>query len=286
MPPDPINIAAANSALRSTIFAGHLHFFPEIGSTNSHALAEAATGAPSGSVYIADEQTAGRGRGAHQWHSPPGSGLYLSILLRPHLSPPDALWLSLAAALAVHRAVLETTNLTPDIRWPNDLLLTDHGVQKKFCGILTELSADQTTVRHAVIGIGINVRHDSFPPELANLATSLALASGRPQQRQPLLIALLRALEDEIHALETTTPVGADILARIPAASTWVRGKQVTVTEHGDEPTAANSFSGITAGLDPRGFLLVDTGSGIRTVLSGGVRAATSVFESATGAKL
>jgi BirA family biotin operon repressor/biotin-[acetyl-CoA-carboxylase] ligase len=294
MPPDPINIAAANTALRGTIFAGHLHFFPEIGSTNSHALAEAATGAPSGSVYIADQQTAGRGRGAHLWHSPPGSGLYLSILLRPHLSPPDALWLSLAAALAVHRAVLESAgpaskNVFPDIRWPNDLLLTDdggHGVQKKFCGILTELSADQTTVRHAVIGIGINVRHDSFPPELANLATSLALASGRPQQRQPLLIALLRALEDEIHALETTTPVGADILARIPSASTWVRGKQVTVTEHGDEPTAANSFSGITAGLDPRGFLLVDTGSGIRTVLSGGVRARTSVSESATGAKL
>ncbi len=275
MMPDRINIAAANAALGSTMFAGHLHFFSEIGSTNSHALAEAAAGAPSGSVYLADQQTAGRGRGAHAWHSPPGAGLYLTVLIRPHLAPPDALWLSLAAGLAVHRAIQETTGLSSDIRWPNDLLLTENGVQKKFCGILTELSADQTTVRHAVIGIGINVHHRSFPPELSPLATSLALAGGRPQQRQPLLIALLRALSDEIHALESATPVGADILARIPAASTWVRGKQVTVTEHGDEPTAANSFSGITAGLDPRGFLLVDTGSGIRTVLSGGVRAAT-----------
>jgi BirA family biotin operon repressor/biotin-[acetyl-CoA-carboxylase] ligase len=182
----------------------------------------------------------------------------------------------------VHRAVKEATDLDADIRWPNDLLLTESGVQKKFCGILTELSADATTVRHAVIGIGINVHHQSFPPELAALATSLALASGRPQQRQPLFIALLRALEDEMYALETSKPIGSDLLARIPAASTWVRGKQVTVTEHGDEPTPANSFSGITAGLDPRGFLLVDTGSGMRTVLSGGVRAAAS----ASGAKL
>jgi BirA family transcriptional regulator, biotin operon repressor / biotin---[acetyl-CoA-carboxylase] ligase len=279
---DPLNIAAANAALRGTMFANQLHYFPEIGSTNSHALTEASNGAPSGSVYTADEQTAGRGRGAHAWHSPAGYGLYVSVLVRPRLSPPDALWLSLAAGLAVHRAVKETTGLEADIRWPNDLLLTESGVQKKFCGILTELSADATTVRHAVIGIGINVHHQSFPPELAPLATSLALASGRPQHRQPLLIALLRALEDEIHALESTQPIGSDILARIPAASTWIRGKQVTVTEHGDEPTAANSFSGVTAGLDPRGFLLIDTGSGTRTVLSGGVRAATPV----SGAKL
>jgi BirA family biotin operon repressor/biotin-[acetyl-CoA-carboxylase] ligase len=282
MPADSLNIAAANSALRGTMFAGQLHYFSEIGSTNTHALTEASNGVPSGSVYIADEQTAGRGRGAHSWHSPPGYGLYVSVLLRPNLSPQDSLWLSLAAGLAVHRAVRETTGLDADIRWPNDLLLAESGVQKKFCGILTELNADATTVRHAVIGIGINVHHESFPPELSQLATSLALASRHRQQRQPLLIALLRALEDEVHALETTRPLGADILARIPAASTWVRGKQVTVTEHGDEPTAANSFSGVTAGLDPRGFLLVDTADGRRTVLSGGVRAAPIT----SGAKL
>jgi BirA family transcriptional regulator, biotin operon repressor / biotin---[acetyl-CoA-carboxylase] ligase len=279
---DPLNIAAANAALSKSMFANKLHYFPEIGSTNSHALAEANNGAPSGTVYTADEQTAGRGRGAHAWHSPAGYGLYVSVLVRPNLSPRDALWLSLAAGLAVHRAVKETTGLAADIRWPNDLLLTESGVQKKFCGILTELSADATTVRHAVIGIGINVHHESFPPELSALATSLTLASGRPQYRQPLLIALLRSLEDEIHALETSRPIGSDILARIPEASSWVRGKEVTVTEHGDEPTAANSFSGVTAGLDSRGFLLVETSAGTRTVLSGGVRAALP----ASGAKL
>ena len=98
---DGFDLAALDAALQDTRFAGKLHFFPAIHSTNTHAMAEAEAGAPEGMVYFADEQTAGRGRGAHVWASPPGSGLYVSVLLRPRMAPADVLWLSLAAGLAV-----------------------------------------------------------------------------------------------------------------------------------------------------------------------------------------
>jgi BirA family biotin operon repressor/biotin-[acetyl-CoA-carboxylase] ligase len=160
--------------------------------------------------------------------------------------------------------VRNVTSLALDIRWPNDLLLSG----RKLGGILTELNAEVTRVRHAVIGIGLNVHQPSFPPELALLATSLKIETGQDWSRQDLLVALLRHLHDEIqrlttpHALESAT---RDIRSRLAANSTWVQGKPVIVTE-------ADTFSGVTDGLDSRGFLRVRTAQGIRTVLSGGVR--------------
>src|SRR6185437_941714 len=108
-----------------------------------HAIAEAETGAADGCVYFADEQIAGRGRGAHGWSSPPASGLYVTVLLRPAIAPADVLWFSLAAGLAVRDAVRQVTSLESDLRWPNDLLFG----RRKFCGILTELNAEVTRVR-------------------------------------------------------------------------------------------------------------------------------------------
>src|ERR1700744_3660748 len=137
---DGFDFTALNLALTDTPFAGKLQFFPTIHSTNSHAMQQAEAGAPDGSVYFADEQSAGRGRGAHTWESPPGSGLYVSILLRPQIAPADILWLSLAAGLAVREAVRSVTSLEADLRWPNDLLFG----RKKFCGMLTELNAEVT----------------------------------------------------------------------------------------------------------------------------------------------
>ncbi len=255
-----------SSALDATIFAGKLRYFSSIDSTNLQAVREAAEGASHGTVYLAEEQTAGRGRGAHSWHSEPNAGLYLSLLLRPQsiLAPSDALWLSLAAGLAVQRAVEETTSLVADIRWPNDLLLAG----KKFCGILTEMNAEATRVRYAVIGIGINVNHAQFPPELRDLATSLRLASNRIWPRHHFFSALFHALQEEITVLLAPNAVAAasrSILERLTAKSTWVEGKSVAVDE-------AEGYTGVTAGLDARGFLQVRTANGLRTVLSGGVR--------------
>jgi BirA family biotin operon repressor/biotin-[acetyl-CoA-carboxylase] ligase len=262
---------------RNTIFSGNIHYFAQAESTNNLALEAAA--APSfvrhrelateGAVFIAGEQTAGRGRGGHSWHSEPGSGIYSSFLLRPLIAPADALWLSLIAAMAVQDAVREVTGLLADIRWPNDLLLHE----KKFVGILTEMSSETNRLQHAVIGIGINVNHTSFPGELEETATSLRIESGRHWPRTELVGALIRALDREYRVLlrAVTGPVLSPnlrfepIIKRVEARSSYANGKLVHVDEDG-------GFSGLTDGLDPRGFLRVRTEKGLRIVISGGVR--------------
>ena len=259
---DNYDLAALDAALAGTPFAGNVRYFPSLHSTNVLAMQEAGQGAPEGMVYLADEQTAGRGRGAHSWHSARGAGLYVSVLLRPRVAPADILWLSLAAGLAVREAVHQVTSLQADIRWPNDLLFG----KKKFCGILTELNAEVTRLRHAVVGIGINVHQENFPRELELTASSLRSETGRSWARQDLLIALLQSLYREAQALSAeTTAAALNILKRLDGASSWIRGKHVHVDEGG-------GYSGVTAGLDARGFLQVRTPQGIRTVLSGGVR--------------
>ena len=263
---DLLHPDALESALRGTIFAGKLQIFPTIDSTNSYAMQEAAKGAAHGTVYLAEEQTAGRGRGAHTWHSEPYAGLYISIVLRPQMAPADALWISLATGLAAQAAIENVTALVADIRWPNDLLLNG----RKFAGILTEMNAEVTRVRYAVAGIGINVNHTRFPPELRETATSLRLETDRPAARQDILIAVLQAMHSEIEPLMqpgTFAAATRGILTRIEKKSTWVYGKQVFVDE-------GEGYTGVTAGLDARGFLRVETKAGLRIVLSGGVREA------------
>lgn len=261
---DLLDLDALKSAVRGTIFSDHLQIFPTIASTNSQAMRCAAQGARHGAVYVAEEQTAGRGRGAHTWHSEPYAGLYVSIVLRPQMAPADALWISLAAGLAVQAAIENVTAMVADIRWPNDLLLNG----RKFGGILTEMNAEAVRVHYAVTGIGINVNHRQFPPELRETATSLRLETERPVSRQDLLIAVLLAMHLELEPLMRAPTFAAatrSILARVEKKSTWVCGKRVFVDE-------AGGYTGVTAGLDDRGFLRVNTEGGVRTVLSGGVR--------------
>lgn len=266
-PSEALDPVALNRALIGTRFAGKLQHLALAGSTNTLLLEAAADGAPEGTALIADEQTAGRGRGGHTWHSTPGDGLYLSVLVQPSLRLREALWLSLATGLAARQAILETTGLSIDIRWPNDLLLGE----QKVGGILVETAAESgpdAALRYAVIGIGINVNQETFPPELTNLATSLKLTAHKPPSRKPLLLSLLRTLDRELTLLEDATiGGGSSLLSRFTAVSTWVQGKRVHVPEQG-------GYTGITAGLDSRGFLLVHSDDGAtRTVLSGGVRA-------------
>lgn len=270
---DALDMSALAAALRGTLFDQPVQHFQEIGSTNTFAMQAGAAGAVSGTVYVADAQTGGRGRGAHSWASPAGSGLYVSVLLRPTLSPGDALWLSLAAGLAAQAAVQAVAGFVPDLRWPNDLLVG----RRKLGGVLTEMQAEATRVRFVVIGIGINVHQAAFGGELAEVATSLCMEApetAKQLQRTRLLIALLRALEREVEALTGTAAEAArvDLLSRLEAGSSWVRGKRVVVGE--DAGCHVAPYGGVTAGLDARGFLQVLTDEGeMRTVLSGGVRA-------------
>lgn len=257
-------------AVSSTRFAGKIEHFETIDSTNIRAVEAANAGASDGTVFIADEQTAGRGRGGHTWHSAAGDGLYVSAIVRPEMALSEALWLSLATGLAAQRAVIQTASLDIDIRWPNDLLIG----AKKCGGILVETASDPGTparLRYAVIGVGINVNHAAFPPELSALATSLRIVSGSIVSRELLLANLLLALSGEIDLLQAEiggSPHSAPLLQRFTAASSWVRGKRIRVDE-------AGGYTGETAGLDERGFLRVTGDDGVlHTVLSGGVRPA------------
>jgi BirA family biotin operon repressor/biotin-[acetyl-CoA-carboxylase] ligase len=262
---DRIDIQELAAALGSTRFGrpGLWHFHSSLPSTNTAAVKAAVHGADEGSVILADEQTAGRGRGEHVWHSPAGSGIYLSVVLRPQVAPADVLWLSIIAGLAAHRAIARTTTVATDLRWPNDIMLGE----KKLGGILAEVSADTQRIRHAVVGIGINVNQPAFPQELREAATSLAIETGREWPRQEIIGALLESLDEEYRVLERDAQAPASAIERFAQASTYVRGTRVQVDDHG-----AGTYVGITAGLDERGFLRVQTGEGIRTVISGGVR--------------
>ncbi len=263
---DPASIEAA---LAGTVFAGKLHHFPTIDSTQTRALSDAAAGIESGHVYIADEQTAGRGRGGHTWHSEPDRGLYLTALVRPHLHSNDVLKLSLAAALAAQTALLRSTSLRIDLRWPNDLVVPSAGApSRKLGGILTEaVSTADGALRHAAIGIGINLNQAEFPDDLQAVATSVRLATDQAVSRAAVAIALLQALHGELLQLD-----GSSIFQRFSSASSWVHGKRVTVAEDESSPGAA-SYTGLTAGLTDSGLLRVRDSSGrIRIVRHGGVR--------------
>ncbi len=252
--------------VRGTIFSERIHHYYRAGSTNTIAMESAAAGASEGSVFLAEQQTAGRGRGNNQWHSAESAGIYCSVILRPALPPSEVLVLSLAAGLAVRAAVQETdSGVVADLKWPNDLLTEG----KKFCGILTEMNAEATRVRHIVIGIGINVNQAEFPAELQQTATSLRAATGRRWSRVDLCAALLKSLDREYQSLIANPDAHDDILRRFEMQSSMVRGKPVRVEENG-------GFEGVTEGLDPRGFLRVRTGDGTRVVYSGTVRLITS----------
>jgi BirA family biotin operon repressor/biotin-[acetyl-CoA-carboxylase] ligase len=260
------DLAALESAVANTIFAGNLHFSPVTDSTNTDALEAARAGAPHGSVYFADEQLAGRGRGDHTWQSAPGEGLYLSVLLRPRITALRLSLLPLAAGLAAADAIRAVSGLRIDLRWPNDLLIGP----RKAGGILVEASseanAESGTIAFAVVGIGINVHQRSFAPDLSTPATSLDMESGHCISRQSLLVALLESLQRVAQNLLEATAIKT-VPMRVEQASTWVRGRMVEV--HGPQ-----GCTGVTAGLDEHGFLLVRTTKGLVTVQTGGIRAA------------
>ena len=259
--PDLLLSEILSPLVKSTIFAKQLHHYYKIGSTNTEAMQAAAEGAPEGSVFLAEEQLAGRGRGAHKWHSARSAGIYCSVVLRPPMPPSEALIFSLAAGLAVQSAVAETfPGLRPDLKWPNDVLLNG----KKFCGILTEMNSEATRVRHLVVGAGINVNQTRFPAELREIATSLKNETGTEWSRVELCAALLKSLDREYRRLLDDPGARDEILRRFQAHSSSTRGCRVQVEGSG--------IAGVTEGLDSRGFLQVRTVEGLRTVLSGTVR--------------
>jgi BirA family transcriptional regulator, biotin operon repressor / biotin---[acetyl-CoA-carboxylase] ligase len=259
--PDILVPKLLSHRLTGTAFSKRIFHFFKIDSTNTVALRMGEEGEPHGAVFLAEEQSAGRGRAGRKWLSEKSAGIHCTILLRPPMSPALAPLLTLVAGVAARDAVAEETGLNPDIRWPNDLLING----KKFGGILIEMRAEPDRIHYAAVGIGINVNQTKMPAEIAPIATSLRMETGKIHSRIELLVRLLRRFD---HYYNLFLAQGAPpILEQFAKVSSYYRGKRVQIT------TFRETFTGTTVGLEPSGVLRVqrDDGRGIDPVISGDV---------------
>jgi BirA family biotin operon repressor/biotin-[acetyl-CoA-carboxylase] ligase len=229
----------------------------ECASTNDEAAAWARAGAPAGAVVTAETQTRGRGRLGRVWHSPPGASLYFSTVLRPALAPMKVVPLTLAAGVALAETVARF-EVTPSLKWPNDLLLDG----KKAAGILTESAVQGGRLEHVVVGIGVNLNVEEFPPALHGIATSLHRARGRAVDRGELAAVLCERLE--VWHDRFVAGGCADVVAAWKSFARFF-GRRVEVL-HGNERVA-----GVADDLDEDGALRLRTERGILRVMAGEV---------------
>jgi len=233
-----------------------IRWHESVDSTMHEACRLAEAGCASGTVVGAEEQTAGQGRLGRSWHSEAGTGLYFSVVLRLPFPPETLPLVTMALGLGVREAIVRSTGISADLRWPNDVLVGD----RKVAGILTQFDAGAV-----VAGIGVNVNQSGFPADIADVATSLRIACGREQSREDLLAAILPAIEEMCGVLLRDGTYS--ILRLFASASSYVHGRRVVV-ELGD-----GELRGTTSGLNAAGFLLVRDDAGTEhTVIAGGVR--------------
>jgi len=232
----------------------------ETSSTMKDAAALAERGEPHGTVVVAETQTAGIGRHGHTWHSESPGGIYLSIILRLPLAPETLPVLTMALGLAAQRAVDDLAEVACDLRWPNDLLLNE----KKLAGVMVQSADTPDTSAVLIAGIGLNVNQTEFPPELRSVATSLRIETGREHSKEALLERIVAESLRYASLLEDRGK--GPIFEQFEARSSYVRGKSVAID------TPGRIISGFTAGLDDNGFLLVQTATGIESIVAGGVR--------------
>jgi BirA family transcriptional regulator, biotin operon repressor / biotin---[acetyl-CoA-carboxylase] ligase len=258
--PIPQELASAllDAGPRLGRFLEAVEYFSTTGSTNDVALHRAASGDHEYRVVVADAQTAGRGRRGRTWFSPPGTGLYVSAILAParaHDANRARTLTTLAAGVAVAEGIGEASGLRTDLKWPNDVFVG----RRKLAGILAEGAADAV-----VLGYGINVGTASFPLELADRVTSLESELGRPVDRTRVLVETLAALAaryDDLLAGRFDAILDA-WRARAPGC----RGARVSWT------TPAGVQTGVTAGIDDQGALLVRVGERVDRVVAGELR--------------
>lgn len=242
--------------VRSQLPDRRIEWHKVLGSTMTEADRLAAKGCASGTVIGADEQTAGQGRLGRTWHSEPGSGLYVSFILRHSFSTNTLPVVTLALGLATAEAIANVTDLACDLRWPNDVLTSG----SKCAGILAQL--DGSVI---IAGVGVNVNQTEFPKDLKTIATSLRIAGGRTYSRERLLVELASTVDSFCGLLENE---GREpILNMFTNSSSFVRGRRVQV-DQGD-----SILTGTTAGLNDAGFLILRGDHGEENVIvAGGVR--------------
>ena len=230
--------------LKTKTMGQTIYFYEETDTTNNRARELALEGAPEGTLVVAEKQTAGRGRGGKVWESPLGSGIWMSLVLRPQIMPAEASVLTLLCGLATAEAIEAETGLSAGIKWPNDILING----KKAVGILTEMDCEMSEVHFVIPGIGINVNTASFPPEIAEIATSLYLECGKTVSRRRLVHKVLERLEEHYETFLRTGSFAAMLEDYRKHCITL--GKEVHVL--GREPFFAEALD-----ITPEGELLV-----------------------------
>ena len=246
--PDSLMAPVIARGLQTRWAGRQIVYLPSVDSTNRRARQLAAEGAPHGTLVIADEQTAGRGRRGRGWISPAGEGVFMSLILRPQSHPSEVARLSMQTALAVALSIAQTTGLDARIKWPNDIVCGG----RKVCGMLLEMNADEQEVHDVVAGIGINVHQTQFAPEIAQTASSLDLLSGQRVCRAALVRAFLEAFER------------TEALAAQGALMDAYRARSATLGQRVQVIAPAGSFTGTALEVTDSGSLIVEDEEGQR----------------------
>lgn len=258
--PDLMTEAEIKSLMHTDWVAKEVLYFDTIDSTNIKAQEFAEKGYPSGTLVVADKQESGKGRRGRSWVSPSGTGIFMTLMIKPDINPNNASMLTLVAALAVAKAITSVTGEEALIKWPNDIVVNG----KKVCGILTEMNAQFDYINHIVVGIGINVHNESFPEEISQMASSLMIeAGGKRFHRAQIIAETMSYFEQYYDTFLKTQDLSA--LVREYDELLVNRNKSVRVLDP-KEP-----FDGKAMGITPRGELIVDTWESRKLVSSGEV---------------
>lgn len=258
--PDLMTEAEIKSLMHTDWVAKEVLYFDTIDSTNTKAQELAEKGYPSGTLVVADKQESGKGRRGRSWVSPSGTGIFMTLMIKPDINPNNASMLTLVAALAVAKAITSVTGEEAMIKWPNDIVVNS----KKVCGILTEMNAQFDYINHIVVGIGINVHNESFPEEISQMASSLMIeAGGKRFHRAQIIAETMSYFEQYYDTFLKTQDLSA--LVREYDKLLVNRNKSVRVLDP-KEP-----FDGKAMGITPKGELIVDTWESRKLVSSGEV---------------
>ena len=253
--PDKLIPQEISHKLGTKIIGRKIYSYETTDTTNDVAHRLAQSGSPEGTVIFSEGQSKGRGRMGRQWLSPKGKGIYLSLILRPDLSPAEAPKITLVSAVAVALAIRKATHLGALIKWPNDILIND----RKACGILTEMSAEVNTVSYIVLGIGINV--NTAKADLPKEATSLKIETGEEVPRVELAQEILRELERQYRIFKEK---GFKKIIEEWKGLSHTLGEEVKITCHG------RKVEGTASDLDTSGALVVRLDNGFTEHITAG----------------
>lgn len=257
--PDVLSKAEIESMVQTKWAGRKVIYYEETDSTNIRAKDAGERGGKHGTLFVAERQSAGKGRRGRGWESPAGTSIYMTILLHPDFLPGKAPRLTLLMALAVAEAVKSVTGLTGGIKWPNDVVSNG----KKLCGILTEMSTEIGCINYVVIGVGINVNQETFPEEIKDKATSLRLETGRSFRRAELIAAVMERFEACYETFLKTEDLSG---VRKEYNRLLVnRNQEVKVLEPGNE------YEAHAIGINDTGELIVKTSDGEKAIYAGEV---------------